>query len=284
MTKTIESEAVTTSEATEGQDIAVRGEELQPAGVVLNAIVTLAKDSTVDVAKLQALLAMQERMEDRQAERAFAKALSIVQAELQQVERDGTVDLGGGKGSYAFARMEDIDRVLRPIYSRHGFSISFDRTPREKEGGGVVVTGTLSHEAGHSRTASFSVPLDSGPGRSNIQAHGSSDTYAKRYIIEGFFNIVRKGKDDDGVAAGGQPITFDEAAQIKQLVDEAGIGDGLEGDERKTVIVEWFNDMLGYALPKGYVSIRQEDGVRVRRALLSLKAKRLTSRQKEVQI
>jgi ERF superfamily len=189
-------------------------------GALLSAIIGLAKDPDFDVTKLQALMGMQERLEDRQAERSFTKALAEAQAEIPQVSRLGVIDLGTGKGGYNFARREDIDLVLRPIMASHGLSIHFDRVQRE--GGGLVVTGTLSHVDGHSKTSSFPLPLDTGPGRNNLQAAGSADHYAKRYIIEGFFNIVRKGKDDDGHAAGIKYVTEEQSEQIVAKLKEAG--------------------------------------------------------------
>lgn len=195
-------------------------------GALLSAIIGLAKDKDFDVGKLQALMGMQERLEDRQAERAFAAALTAAQAEMPQVERMGTVDLGQGKGSYAFARLEDMDRVLRPIMIKHGFSVYFDRVQREGQGGGLVVTGTLSHVMGHSKTASFPVALDAGPGRNNLQAAGSADSYARRYILEGFFLIVRKGKDDDGVAHGKRYIEQPQADELRDLCKRAGRQEG----------------------------------------------------------
>lgn len=273
------------------QAVAVREENAvattNQGEAVRSAILELARDSSFDVEKLRALTEMQERAEDRQALRAFAIDMAAAQSECQAVVRNTEVKLekdGVSRGSYKYAALENIDEMIRPIMTKYGFSVTYDRAPRQGDGGGFVVTGTLWHRGGHSITASFPLPLDTGPGRGNLQAAGSTDTYGQKYILIGFFRIVRKGADDDGIEAGGQPVTHDEAALIKKLVDEAGLGDGLDGEERKRVIVEWFNDMLGYALPKGYVSIRQEDGVRVRRALLSLKAKRLTTRQKEVQI
>lgn len=256
-------------------------------GVLLTAMLEKASDPNLDKDKFIVLKDTVKEFAAAEAERAFNWDMSLAQAEMYPVVRATEVRLvkdGKDLGGYKHADHADLDEMIRPIYTKYGFSITYDRKARQGDGGGFVVIGTLRHRGGHSITAEFPIALDSGPGRSNAQAAGSTDQYGRKYILLGFFNIIRKGEDDDGVAAGGLPITFDEAAQIKQLVDEAGIDNGMEGDERKRVIVEWFNDMLGYALPKGYASIKQEDGVRVRRALLSLKAKRLTSRQKEVQI
>lgn len=211
---------LTLTPGTDENAVAVR-EDMPVAhpGALLAAIVGLAKDRDFDVAKLDALMKMQERMEDRQAERAFAESLRAAQAEIPQVERMGTVSLGQGKGSYAFSRLEDMDRVLRPIMDKHGFSIRFDRVMRP-DGGGLIVTGTLMHVAGHSKEASFPLPLDSGAGRNNLQAAGSTDSYARRYLIEGFFNIVRKSRDDDGVLGGTKFIGPADVSVIIQLIQD----------------------------------------------------------------
>jgi hypothetical protein len=254
-------------------------------GALLSAMLEKASDPNLDKDKFIVLKDAVREFAAAEAERAFNWDMSLVQAEMQPVVRrlevklektDGT---NAGQG-YKVADALDIDEMIKPIYTKYGFSVTHNRRSREGDGGGFVVISTLRHRSGHSIIAEFPIALDTGPGRNNAKAAGSTDTYGRKYNILGLFNIVRKNEDKDGdIAGGGQPITFDEAAEIKRLVDEAGLGDGLNADERKTVIVEWFNDRLGYALPKGYVSIRQEDRVRVCRTLLSMKAARLTSKE-----
>jgi len=253
-------------------------------GVALQAMLEKASDPNLDKEKFLVLKDTLKEFRAEEAERAFNYDMALAQAEMQPVVRAAEVKLGENKGSYKYATLDGIDEMLRPIMTKYGFSVTYDRTPRQGDGGGFVVTGTLRHRGGHSIPASFPLSLDSGPGRSNAQAAGSTDSYGRKYILLGFFNIVRKNEDDDGVAAGGGPVSFEEAATIKGLVAEAGIGDGLEGEEHRAAVVEWFGTILGYELPKGYASIRQEDGVRVRRALLSLKAMRLVAKAEEVKI
>lgn len=190
-------------------------------GELLTAIVTLAKDPAMDVAKLSALLEMQERMEDRQAERSFIAAFARLSADPPRVKKNGTIDLGKGK-AIAFARWEDIDKVIRPLLEREGFSLSFDSAQRPGDGGGLVVTGTLMHAAGHSRTASMPLPLDAGPGRNNLQAMGSTLSYGKRYCAEMLLNIVREGEDDDGKFGGTRFITAEQVDEIEKLIEEKG--------------------------------------------------------------
>lgn len=259
-------------------------------GALLTAMLEKASDPNLDKDKFLVLKDAVKEFAAAEAERAFNWDMSLAQAEIQPVVRRLEIKLEGKDGSnagqgYKVADAVDIDDMIRPIYTKYGFSVTHNRRTRDADGGGFVVMSTLRHRAGYSIMAEFPIALDTGPGRNNAKAAGSTDTYGRKYNILGLFNIVRKNEDNDGgVATGGQSVTFDEAAVIKKLVDEAGLGDGLDADERKLVIVEWFNNILGYALPRGYASIRQEDSIRVRRALLSLKARRLTSREKEVQL
>lgn len=204
--------------------IATRAEAPLPAvteapGSLLATIVRLSQDPTVDVAKLQALLAMQERMEAREAEVEFSRALHAAQAEIPPVSKNGTVELGQGKGSYAFATYEDVMKVLQPIMDKHGFTVTFDMAERSVQGGGAVMTGKLT-KGGHSVTASIPLALDAGPGRNNLQAMGSTASYGRRYVLELLFNIVRTGADDDGRRGGTKLVTTEQAAEIDTLLRE----------------------------------------------------------------
>lgn len=209
-------------------DVATRTETLpattEGPGALLSAIVGLAKDPEFDVNKLQALMGMQERLEDRQAERAFVRALHDAQAEIPAIAKNGTVALG--KGSYAFATWEDMDKVLRPIMDKHGFTLSFDMAMRPGEGGGAIITGTLMHADGHSKSAAIPLALDGGPGRNALQAMGSTMSYGRRYVTEMLFNLVRKGADDDGVRGGKKFITEEQAGELRELAKQAGRQEG----------------------------------------------------------
>ena len=186
-------------------------------GSMLAVIVAAATNPAVDVAKLKELMAMQERLEERQATRTFNQALARVTREMPRVAKNGTIELGG-KGSIPFAKWEDMDEMIRPRMEAEGFTLSFDSSIRD--GGGAVISGTLLHEDGHSRTVSIPLPRDSGPGRNNLQALGSTLSYGKRYCTEMLFNIVREGADDDGRSGGARYITEDQALAIETLITE----------------------------------------------------------------
>lgn len=211
-------------------DVAVQDQERAPAiitegpGALLGAIVQLARDPAVDVSKLQALLAMQERMEARQAEIEFNRALGRLPK--IRVKKTGRADLtrkdGTAGGSWTYAKWEDIATIIEPLMEAEGFRLVFDAQPRPGEGGGIIVTGTLLHRDGHSRSASMPISLDTGAGRNNVQAMGSSLSYGKRYTAEMLLNIVREGEDDDGKIGGTKFVTPAEAEELRALTKAAG--------------------------------------------------------------
>lgn len=174
---------------------------------LLSVILEMARDPSLDITKLHALLEMQQKMEARQAEVSFNQSLARLAAKMPQIPRNGRVSLGEGKGSYPFTRWEDMDKVLRPLMAEEGFVFSFDSKPDDR---GVMITviGHLLHKDGHSRSASMLLQLDSGPGRNNLQAMGSSLSYGKRYTAEMLLNIVREGDDKDGKSAVSSPKGF----------------------------------------------------------------------------
>jgi hypothetical protein len=184
---------------------------------LLNFVAQAVSDPNVDVGKLRALLEMQREIVADEAKSLFNAALRRCQQEMPRVSKLGVIEMGA-KGSMPFARWEDIDTALRPIMERHGFSLSFDMEP--KEGGGAVVSATLHHEAGHAKTVSMPLALDSGAGRNNLQAMGSTLSYGKRYCTEMLFNIVRVGGDDDGKRGGTRYITPEQKETLVKLLQD----------------------------------------------------------------
>lgn len=189
-------------------------------GGLLNAIVQLASNPAIDVAKLSALMEMQERMEARDAERQFNEAMFRVQSKLKPMLKQGTVDLGSGKGSYKFLRREDLDDELRPIAAAEGFSWSFTQKPAPS--GGMTVYIHVRHIAGHTQVSEMELPPDTGPGRSPLQARVSTISFCERVLTEMAFNIVRRGADDDGKLGGVKFIPPEQVQELAELCKKAG--------------------------------------------------------------
>lgn len=188
---------------------------VQEQAVMLPMIERLAALPDFDVAKLEKLLDMQERIMDRQAEAAFNAAFAEMQAAIPTILEKGKTD----KGKYA--RQEDIVKVIRPILKAHGFSLSFRTEWPEKQ---IKIVGILTHREGHTRESQFLTDADSATGRNAIQARGSAVTYGRRYTTTDLLNITSsEQQDDDGYRTGvpDQPVGFAEWwADMVAVADE----------------------------------------------------------------
>lgn len=186
-----------------------------PALALGDTLLKMIADPNIPAEKMQILVQMiKDNMAAVRVE-AFQSAFAAMAPELPQVEKRGNVELirdGKKLGGYKYARWEDIDEIVRPILFKHGFSLSFSQ--RIDGNGRQILIGTLMHSGGHAITSERPIIPDPGPGRNNAQAEGSGLTYAKRYIGEGLLNIVRRGVDDDGIAAGLTPL---DDSQVKEL-------------------------------------------------------------------
>ena len=186
---------------------------------VLDVIAAAARDPRVDVEKLSAMLSLKERLEERDAEKQFTAAFAAMQLEMPRIPKLGVKDMGG-KGSIPYAKWEDLDKLIRPVLSKHGFSLSF---PTRMVDGKMVMVLVLSHIGGHSKESFMPVNADPGPGRNEIQAVGSGRSYTKRYLTLDALNIITEGADDDGMKAGA--ITQEQADTINSLISEIGMSD-----------------------------------------------------------
>lgn len=207
-------------------------------GSLLAAIIGLAKDPAVDVQKLQALLSMQEHMEERQEQRdrvaAFNRDFDAMRRQLPRIKRDGTLEYprdknrpdAGMRQISKFPKWETIMGAINPIMEAHGFWLTWDTAPRQGDGGGLICVGTLHHQQGHFQTASIPLPLDNSGGKNSLQGYGSTSSYGQRYTTKMLLNLVYEGEDDDGKLGGTKFITEEQAAELRALAAAVGRQEG----------------------------------------------------------
>lgn len=199
-------------------------EVTRPAGTSLvDGLMKLIADQNVGTDKLELLLKMQAQALETRAREEFHQAFADLSAELPQVEREGRVELSRDNkrlGGYRYARWEDMDTVIRPVLAKHGFGLSFS-SRIAPDHTNVILKGKLLHVGGYFEEAEFPVLSDKGPGRNDLQARGSGISYAKRYVAEMLLNVVRKGEDDDGIAALSRKISEKQVENLERLIAAA---------------------------------------------------------------
>ncbi len=198
----------------------------QEQPTMLDIIREVACNPAADVGKLERLLAMQQQIEAREAQTAFFAEHKAACEEMKPVARDAQ----NNHTKTRYALLETIDSAIRPIYAKHGFSLSFNSPTTDASG--VTVSCTVFHERGHSKDYQLSGALDGAgaKGSSNktdIQALGSTVTYLRRYLECMIWNVVLTNEDTDGnVGKKAAFISQEQADNIESLIAELGMDAG----------------------------------------------------------
>jgi len=178
----------------------------------------MATDPTVDIDKMERIMAMKERMDAETSRRLFNDAMTQCQAEMPAIVKGKTNKQTNSK----YAELEHINDAITPVYTKHGFSLSFDTIPSSKEDW-VSVRCRVRHNGGYTEESTYETPFDNTGMRGEVNktvTHGlaSGVSYARRYITIMVFNLTLKGEDNDGNGNGRKSSTITEEQQL--LVDE----------------------------------------------------------------
>ncbi|MGA9854294.1 MAG: ERF family protein [Gammaproteobacteria bacterium] len=190
---------------------------------ILSLIAKAASDPNVDVAKMDKLLDMQERLLTKNSEGAFSVAMNRAQEQMGRISTDASNPQTHSK----YVTYGKLDKVLRPIYTGAGFSLSFGTQdcPLPEH---VRVICYVSHVGGCTRIYQHDVPCDGKGAKGNdvmtkTHAGGAAIAYGKRYLLSMIFNIAI-GEDTDGnpPPATLPRISEKQAADLEALITEAG--------------------------------------------------------------
>lgn len=186
---------------------------------MMSMIERAARDPAVDIEKLERLFSLRERMVSVEKEAAFNAAMTAAQADMGPV----SADAHNPQTKSHYASYAKLDRVLRPIYTKHGFALSFDEGVAVKENH-IMVLCHVSHTAGHSRTYQKDMPADGkgakgGDVMTLTHAAGAAMSYGMRYLLKGIFNVAVGEDDTDG--NGDEPtLGPGQIAALEQLISE----------------------------------------------------------------
>ena len=128
------------------------------AGTLLNVIAQAATDPSFDLDRLERLFGMARQVKADEAKEAFQAAMAQAQAEMPSVVKDRENSHLKSK----YAQLEAIDDAIRPVYTRHGFSLMFSQRAAE-QAGDIVIVCTVLHKAGHSVTEELPGKVMPGP-------------------------------------------------------------------------------------------------------------------------
>lgn len=208
-------------ELIEKQETQIVSQPQSETASMIQMIERAALNPDVDIEKMERLWAMKERMDNRNAEVAFNAAMSQAQSEMGRVSADAVNPQTRSK----YASYAALDKALRPIYSNHGFSLSFDTGETVSEM--VRVVCHVAHKDGHSRSYHADMPSDGkgakgGAVMTKTHATGSAMSYGMRYLLKLIFNVAVGEDDNDGNTD--QPaieyLSDEQQANLDALIEE----------------------------------------------------------------
>jgi hypothetical protein len=204
---------------------------LDNSTAIIQSILAAASNPRVSTDKFKQLMELQEHMQDRAAKIAFDNALAELQPELPEIDRKGRIVIrkkdpktgertGPIEQVTGYGRWEDINKVVKPLLAKYGFSLSF-RTPIDPSGK-ISVTGVLAR-GGHREETTLSFQHDTGGSKNAAQAVVSSVSYGKRCTASALLNITTRGEDDDAMrSAMLEIISPAQLDELNKLAEEAG--------------------------------------------------------------
>lgn len=188
----------------------------QTGGLTPMEMLRIAVERGDDLDKLERLMDLNERWEQREARKEFIVALSEFKTDPPTVMKNKRAEFGAGNKStaYEYATLANVANIIAPALSRHGLSHRW--TVEQSEAGLISVTCTLTHSRGHSESVTLRGPIDSSGSKNAIQAIGSTVTYLERYTLLAITGLAAMDQDSDGA---GRPIITISADQKDQLID-----------------------------------------------------------------
>lgn len=159
-------------------------------------LLSLALNNNSGIDVIERLAALQERAEQRHAEKEFDAALRTCQSEIPRI----VPDLTNPQSKKKYSSYEALDKVVRPIYLLHGFDLSFSTgdCPNPEK---VRTLCRVSHNGGHARMYQIDITADAkgpqgGGFLSKPHADLAANTLGMRRLLRMIFNIVDTAEDE----------------------------------------------------------------------------------------
>lgn len=178
----------------QSEELAVIPQPLTVTEILSQVVMSDVPDK---IGAMERLIAMQRQMSQDEAERQFNDAMNRCQLAMGRI----ATNMDNPSTRSRYADYSQIDRAIRPIYTKEGFSLSFG--DGETPGPDMVRIICYVSRGGHTRIYRKDMPVvTKGPKGNDVMtathATGSADAYAKRYLVKDIFNLAIGEDDDDG--------------------------------------------------------------------------------------
>lgn len=186
----------------------------------LSPLIQMAMDKDFDVEKLSAFLAVQKEWEANEAKKAFSLAMSECQKKMPMIVKTAFNE----QTRSLYAKHEMICKLIKPVYTEHGFSLSFSQGKADIEGE-IRTLCDMDHGQGHSKHYHIDLPRDDGGIKGNvnktpIHAKGSTFSYGRRYLTMMIFDLATYDDNDAATRPESPRLSEDQQTEILDLITE----------------------------------------------------------------
>lgn len=189
----------------------------------LTVIENMVSSGNFDVNVARELIEMQKDIMKQQAIINFNHDFALMSKKIPVIAKSKKAH------TTMYAPLEDIVKVVQPILSEHGFSVSFSTQQNSLDS--VTITCTLMHKDGHSTSTELQLPTKAVNNSMNaMQAIGAAITYGKRYTISGLLNISTGDDDNNGFTV--------NAKTSKPPIDDERLTKAIESINNKSTTLD----------------------------------------------
>lgn len=207
-----------------------------------------------DLAAVKEMIAFGKELEADAAEKAFNEAMAAAQKEMGVV----ATNMQNTQTRSRYADYAQLDKALRPIYTKHGFALSFNDGDGAPEGWVRIVCHVTN--SGHTRTYHKDMPADGKGARGNdvmtkTHAVGAAQSYAMRYLLRMIFNVAVGEGDTDGNAPG-DAISDEQRQSLLDLMDEVGFTNADDARLMKVFKIQYLADLRASDFDRAVALVR----------------------------
>ena len=192
----------------------------EPPKTMLQTISDIAKDPSIPIDRLNAVMDLQERWEDREGQKLYSVALAAAKAEIQPVVRNKR----NNQTNSRYSDLEAIDNAITPIMSKHGLTMSFAPAQAQNEGH-YAIKCTVRHAGGYSEEHHAEIPIDAAGiagkvNKTKTHAFGSTMAYGRRYLKMMIVDVATTDDTDGNTPQ--KPICEEQMKEIQKLLSDGG--------------------------------------------------------------
>jgi hypothetical protein len=196
------------------------------------ALMQQGLDKGMTTEAMSQLVALYERVIERDAKSAFDIAKKALQAELPVIGKNREYKLDDTKPGVRYADLEKITRTIRPLLEKHGFTYAYDQ---QSDADAVTVICILTHEAGHSERYTFKAGWATNAKMSTMQKYASATTFGQRYSLRAALGLPI-GEDDDARPTHENPEAAPDAPKVLPRSERSA---AVTPDDLKAMCREW---------------------------------------------